>query len=201
MNNKLKILAISDTHGDSRLVKKLAIKADQEEVNAILLCGDIVGWRETKDIIAPLIKKDRPLLFIPGNHEDVSITEELISRYNLVNMHGQSLKIGEVGIFGIGGADLLPGFVSEKTIYSELVKSHSIIKDSRKKVLMTHMHPKDSKSEFSGIEGSNAIKRIIEKFSPDIVLHGHIHEAAGFEERWNNTRIVNVGRKGFIFEI
>ena len=63
------------------------------------------------------------------------------------------------------------------------------------------MHPSKSKSELSGFSGSNAITKAIKQFKPDILLHGHIHEASGFEEYIGKTKVINVGREGKIIEI
>jgi len=67
--------------------------------------------------------------------------------------------------------------------------------------MLTHMHPGGSKSEFSGITGSDAIWKAIEKFKPEILLHSHIHEAGGFEENIFGTRVINVGRNGVVLDI
>jgi len=82
-----------------------------------------------------------------------------------------------------------------------LDKAHKGLKGIERKVMLTHMHPAGSKSEFSGIEGSEAIRRAIKKFKPDFLLHGHIHEASGMEETIYGTRVINVGKKGTILEI
>jgi calcineurin-like phosphoesterase family protein len=44
-------------------------------------------------------------------------------------------------------------------------------------------------------------KKQSKQFKPDILLHGHIHEAAGMEERIGSTRVINVGKEGRIIEI
>ena len=62
--------------------------------------------------------------------------------------------------------------------------------------MVTHMHAQGTKSEFSGIEGSRSIRRAIEKFQPDFLIHSHIHEAEGIEEKIGKTKVINVGRKG-----
>ena len=63
------------------------------------------------------------------------------------------------------------------------------------------MHPAKSKSEFSGFKGSKSITKAIEKFKPDFLLHGHIHEAEGIEEKLGTTKVINVGREGKIIEL
>ena len=50
---KLRILAAGDIHGDSKFTKKLAEKAEKENVDLVILTGDITGWTETKDLIKP----------------------------------------------------------------------------------------------------------------------------------------------------
>jgi len=75
------------------------------------------------------------------------------------------------------------------------------LKGIEKKIMVTHMHSANSKSEFSGFPGSVSIRKAIQKFKPEILLHGHIHEAAGIEEKIGNTRVINVGCEGKIIEI
>jgi Icc-related predicted phosphoesterase len=63
------------------------------------------------------------------------------------------------------------------------------------------MHPSKSKSEFSGVPGSESISEAIKKFRPDFLLHGHIHEADGSEEYIGNTKVINVGKNGKIIDV
>jgi Icc-related predicted phosphoesterase len=67
--------------------------------------------------------------------------------------------------------------------------------------MVTHSHPSNSLSEFSGVPGSDSVKKAIKEFKPDILLHGHIHEAEGVEEKIGKTRVISVGRQGRIIEI
>ncbi|HVY01883.1 MAG TPA: metallophosphoesterase [Candidatus Nanoarchaeia archaeon] len=201
MEKKFRILAASDVHGDSDKFISLAEKAEKEKVDLVLLCGDIFGWNETKNIIKPFKEKNKPVLVIPGNHENFQDLNSLTAYYGIKNIHGSSAIYKEVGIFGAGGADLAPGFITDKDLSKALNKAHKGLEMINKKILVTHMHPAGSKSEFSGFLGSEAVRQAIEKFKPTFAIHGHIHEAAGLEEMWGNTTIINVGRNGRIFEI
>lgn len=204
MTKKMKILAASDIEGDSRLVKKLAIKAEKEKVDLIVLCGDLTGWSETKNIIKPFKDKKQKVLIIPGNHDSFATADFLAELYDVRNIHGYSVKYDNVGFFGAGGATdlpLFPGAITNKELFETLKKANSGLKGIEKKIMVTHMHPSGSKSEFSGIPGSSAINKAIKEFKPDILLHGHIHEASGFEEMIGKTRVINVGREGKIIEI
>lgn len=197
---KLKILAASDLHGDSRIIKKLANTAEKENVDLVVLCGDIIGWTETSGLIKPFRDKNKKVLIIPGNHESFATADFLANLYGIRNLHGYSVSYENVGFFGAGGVTSL-GNISEKEMFETLKKANSSLKGIEKKIMITHEHPANSKSEFSGFPGSEAIEKAVKEFKPDILIHGHIHEAEGFEEKIGNTLVINVGRDGKIIEI
>ena len=204
MAKKLRILAASDVEGDTKLIKKLALRAEKENVDIVVLCGDIVGWSETSNLIKPFKDRNKKVLIIPGNHDSFATEDFLASLYNIRNIHGYSVKYDGVGFFGAGGAEdlpMFPGHITEKELFETLKKAHNGLKGIEKKIMVTHMHPSGSKSEFSGIRGSDAVTKAIKQFKPDILLHGHIHEASGFEEYIGKTRVINVGREGKIIDI
>jgi Icc-related predicted phosphoesterase len=204
MKKKLKILAASDIEGDVRLIKKLALKAQKENVDLVVICGDIVGHIDTPNLIKPFKDKNKKVLIVPGNRDSFATADFLAQIYNIRNIHGYSVKYENVGFFGAGGAEDLPffpGHTTEKELFENLKKAHNGLKGIEKKVMVTHMHPSGSISEFSGVRGSNAVTKAIIKFKPDILIHGHIHEASGAEEYIGKTKVINVGREGRIIEI
>jgi uncharacterized protein len=199
---KFKILAASDLHGDSKQVRNLATRAEKENVDLVVLCGDLTGWTETNDIIKPFKDKKKQVLLIPGNWDSFATADFLAKIYGVRNIHGYAVQYENIGFFGAGGAEAPgPGATSEREILRTLEKAHSGLKGIEKKIMVTHQHPSGSKSEFSGISGSKAITKAIKQFQPDLLLHGHIHEAAGMEEKIGNTKVINVGKKGKIIEI
>jgi hypothetical protein len=203
MRKKIKILAVGDIHGNTGLVKKLAERAERENVDLVILAGDItLAETSTKNLIGPFVKAKKKVLLIPGNHETLATTDFLAEMYpNTHNLHGYSITTGDVGIFGAGGADIGISVVSDEEMFETLKRAHEGIKESKRKIMITHMHPKGSLSEISGFEGSKGIRKAIEKFHPDILIHSHIHEAEGAEEHIGKTRVINVGRKGKILEV
>ena len=199
-----KILAVGDIHGDTGLVKKLAKRATKEKVDLVILAGDLtMGEMSTKNLIGPFLKEKKEVIIIPGNHESVATTEFLAEMYGpgTTNLHGYSIKKGDLGIFGAGTVDWGIKGHKSKQLFNLLEKGNKKLKDSKRKIMVTHMHPKGGQAEFTGFPGSEAVTKAIKKFSPDIAITAHIHEAGGIEEKIKKTKVINVARKPAIFEI
>jgi len=198
--DKLKILAAGDLHGDSRISEKLAIKAEKENVDLVVLLGDITGMTHTKNLIQPFLNKHQKVVFIPGNWETKNDADAISKKYGIKNIEKNYAVYKNTGIFGIGSADwsLYP---DEAKTMKHLKHQNEKIKDLEKKIMISHLHAAGTKSELSGIPGDEAIRRAIDKFQPDLFISGHIHELEGVEEKIGKTRVVNVGKKGKIFEI
>ena len=202
--SKLKILASGDIHGDTGLAEKLAERAKKENVDLVILCGDLtMGETSTSNLIGPFVKRKKKVILIPGNHETVATADFLAELYGAKNLHGYSVKYKDVGLFGCGGANIGLFQLREKEIFNLLKKGFDKVKYLDKKIMITHVHPSSTKMEkFTKIfPGSAGVKKAIDNFKPDILLCSHVHEAEGIEEMVGKTRVINVGRKGKIIEI
>ena len=204
--HKTKILAAGDIHGDRGLVKKLAERAKKENVDLIILAGDLTMWEEdTKNLIGPFAKLKKPILLLHGNHESLATVDFLSEMYspNAKNLHGYSFMTAnnDVGVFGAGGADFGFSPMTEKDFFKTLNKAHKGVENAKKTIMVTHMHPFKGKAEFSGFQGSKGIAKAIKEFHPDILINAHIHEAGGLREKIGKTEVINVSRKPTIFEI
>jgi len=200
----MKILAAGDIHGDSRLAKKLASRAKKEKVDLVVLCGDLTyAETSTSGIIGPFVKNNNKVILIPGNHETVATADFLADLYDVTNLHGYSIKMKNIGLFGCGSANIGLFQLSEKEIYDLLKKGYDKIKDKKKKIMITHVHPAGSLMEkFTNIfPGSTGVEKAIKRFKPDILICSHVHEAEGIEEKIGKTRVINVGRAGKIIEL
>jgi len=201
---KLKILAAGDIHGDTGLAEKLAAKAEKENVDLVVLCGDLtMGETSTDNIIGPFKKRKEKVLLIPGNHETIATADFLAQLYDVKNIHGYAVKYKDVGIFGAGCANIGINQLEEKELYDLLKKGHDRVKYLKKKIMVTHVHPTGSKMEkfTSFFPGSSGIKKAIDSLKPDLLLCSHVHEAEGIEEKIGGTKVINVGKKGKIIEL
>lgn len=200
----MKILAAGCLHSDIDLIEKLARQAEDENVDLVVLAGDLTfGEASMDNIVGPFVKRNKKVALIPGNHETVATADFLARKYGVTNLHGYGMRLGEVGLFGCGGANIGLFQLAEDDILSYLEKSHKYVKDARKRIMVTHVHPAESMMEqFSEfVKGSTGVTAAIEKLKPDLLLCSHVHEASGLEETIGTTRVVNVAKTGKIIEI
>ena len=197
---KFKILAASDFHGDSTTTKRLAEQAKKENVDLVILAGDLFGAIESENILKPFTDRKQKVVFVPGNWESSETANFLSRLYGIKNIGDHYLKYGNIGIFGIGSPDWQMNIDNNKT-FKKLKQDFEKIKNLEKKIMVSHINPANTKSEFSGIAGSKEIRKAIDEFQPDIFISGHIHEAEGITETIGKTKIFNIGKKGKIIEI
>jgi Icc-related predicted phosphoesterase len=212
----MRILSAGDLHGDSGLAKKLAEKAKKENVDLVILCGDLTeGDEKTDNLIGPFLKQGKKVVLVPGNHESIATADFLSKVYGIKNLHGYGIKVFDtahgdknkdkryIGLFGASGVNIGIHQVSDKDTYDMLMKGHHYIEDAEVKIMVSHVHPAGTKIEkfTQFFEGSKALRRAIDKLQPDIMLCSHVHEAEGLEEKIGKTRVINVGSKGKVFEV
>lgn len=198
----MKFLAFADTHG--RDLRKLVEQAGQEGVTHVFACGDWTMLDEVpKYFVSQFTQKGKKMFVLPGNHETLATTHALAEEYGIQHLHGDGVVIDGIGFFGAGGATQIGPHtqLTEEEMWDLLQKAHEKVKNASKKVLVVHEHPAGSVMELGRFPGSAAIRRAIEQFKPNLVLCGHIHEAAGIEEKIGNSRIVNVAKHGKILEL
>jgi len=200
----MKILAAGDIHGDQGLAKKLAERADKENVELVILCGDITNFDQSTDnLIKPFVERKKKVLLIPGNHDSFATADFLAEVYGVKNIHGYSVKYDDIGIFGCGGANVGVAQLDEEELFDTLKKGFEKVEYLKKKIMVTHVHPAETKMEkfTQFFPGSQGIKKAVEKFKPDIMLCSHVHEAEGIEEKIGKTKVINVGKKGKVIDI
>lgn len=198
----MKILALSDLHGDRFLSQKMAEKANAEKVDLVILAGDLADKAGNMEgIIGPFKEKGLDVAIIPGNHEGMADINFLIERYGIKNLHGYTLKKGDVGIFGCGYGNIGIHQLREKDVFQTLKNAHDSLGQIKKKIMITHTHPDQSLIGLEIFPGSPGIRKAVEELKPDFHLCGHVHETDGIEEKIGNTRVINVGRKGKIIEV
>ena len=120
---ELRILLISDTHGDLHKIQKLGswFSKTQIKYDLILMAGDFYffhdprkrNWEAEKQAEKILIQTLNyienigkcPIIYVPGNHDPLKEYSREIETKNTYNIHKTSIKIlDDLVIFGIGGS-------------------------------------------------------------------------------------------------
>lgn len=203
-NNNFKILAVSDTHGDATLHKKMLESAKKENVDLVLIAGDFSEQDDCpRGFMKSFIDLGMKVMFVPGNHETDTTSLFIEEFYGIKNLHGTSVNYDGFSLFGCGGANIGLNQISEEDVFLNLEKANNYVKKGNRKIMVTHVHPKESKIErfTPWFPGSVGLTKAIYEFQPDILICGHVHEAGGIEEKMGKTRIVNVSRTPKIIEI
>jgi len=193
----VRFLAASDFHGNISIAEYLSEKARRNKVDLVVIAGDLNGyWQEESNILDPFLKKKQKVLFIPGNSDSDIEHQELSEKAK--SIHNYYVTYDGVGFIGFGVSEMKMSL--DKSDARDLDKLFFQVK-SKKKVFVSHLHAKGTKAEFSGIPGDQVVRDIVEKFSPNLLLAGHIHEGEGIEDRIGKTKVLQIGRQGRIIEI
>ncbi|MDI6888889.1 MAG: metallophosphoesterase family protein [Methanocellales archaeon] len=190
----MRLLAISDTHGNFSKVTPILKKAG--DVDAILIVGDITNFgpeEKAKEIFDLLPKKT--VLAVSGNCDPKGVLN-VIETSGAVSLHNSSFKLGDVTFIGLGGSNPTPFNTpfehSEEEIREMLRELFLRTPRTSRMVLLSHAPPRDTLDRTAnGNVGSEAIREILGQV--DLVVCGHIHEARGVK-KVGNTTIVNPGK-------
>ncbi len=196
----VKILAAGDIHGDKSIADKLSNKALNNKVDLIILAGDIFGaMKDPNGNLLESFKRNKQKVFFVAGNWDTKEEIDFISKYFYANnLENKYFIYDNIGITGIGNVDWK--IILDNNDFKIIKDNINKIKTD-KKILVSHVHAKGTKAEFSGIEGDKILKKAINDLKPDFLISAHIHEAEGLEEKIGNTKIIQVGRKGRILKI
>ncbi len=187
----MKLLALSDLHGDYSHVEAIRKKAGN--FDAVLIAGDITNFGPDERALELFRMFKEPILAVPGNCDNPSILKLLDE--NTINLHNSYHTLGELTFVGLGGSNPTPFNtpfeLSEKKIGEYINALLSKLNKNKKMILLSHAPPLNTTDKLPrGNVGSVALARFLSRF--DLIVCGHIHEARG-SVRINSTLVVNPG--------
>jgi Icc-related predicted phosphoesterase len=197
----VKILIFSDIHGDRRALEALM----QIEADHYLCAGDLTNWgRKLDDLGDTLRPRGQRVHVIPGNHETEQQIAEFCEKFGLHNFHGQSFRIANFHVAGLGYSNITPFDTPGEYTEEQIAESLSAFNGIKPMLAVIHCPPfrtpLDRIMNFRHA-GSTAVREFIEREQPEYFFCGHIHEAAGVAERLGETKAMNVGKKGFLLDL
>jgi Icc-related predicted phosphoesterase len=189
----MKILAISDAHGDCSCMASILEKAG--DIDLVLIAGDLTDFGPEEQAEELINMFDKPVMAIPGNCDMRSILGTLDSS-KATNLHNASKCIGDITFIGLGGSNPTPFNttfeIEEDEIENKLERLVKEVEGSGDTIiLLTHAPPYGTLDEIPiGHVGSKAIGKFVGRV--DLIVCGHIHEARGVM-KCGRTVVVNTG--------
>lgn len=185
------IYAAADVHGKSHRIGCIERQVALHRPDILVLAGDISRRLKPQAMLSRLDRLGLPVLLIRGNSDSRRLTRLLPSYPRLRSVHLSMTRIDGVEIVGVGGTLPLPfhsrlGIREADTVtrLSRMLQANS--------VLLVHPPPYGIRDRVLGRfhAGSRAVKRLVERCSPALVICGHIHEQSGVEKS-GETVVVN----------
>jgi Icc-related predicted phosphoesterase len=194
------LLVFSDIHGAYDDLKRLM----QIDADYYIAAGDLTSWGRGLDRCGQILSRRAAQTYVlPGNHETEDQISEFCARFGLNELHGKAFEASGYHIAGLGYSNPTPfdtpGEYPEAEIESRLRPFGSL----QPLVLICHCPPAGTPLDQirSGLHaGSTAIRDFVERYQPEYLFCGHIHEAEGVTATLGKTRCVNVGRRGYLLQ-
>ncbi|MDD1752709.1 MAG: metallophosphoesterase, partial [Methanotrichaceae archaeon] len=198
----LRILGMADLHDHAEMLNAL----NDIDIDLIAFCGDLHNGSDrelAKPVAEALSKLGPPVLIVPGNMDHKDVVSNLWSEVGLINIHGNSYRLGNYGFIGMGGivvrnprriGDPSRYYHIDEDVYESLANSHQDISSLPHRIVITHQPPRNARDTiYTGEKtGSVSLHRFVVEYSPELLLCGHIHEDRG-EAQIGSTKVLNVG--------
>jgi Icc-related predicted phosphoesterase len=199
----MRLLCITDIHGDRRRFERILDKEPEPDV--LIIGGDFTNFgtpQEAEGLLDLALLYCPAVLAVAGNCDSSDIDAMLHRRG--VSLHANGKESHGAGFFGLSAMPPWRGDMyefSEKQLDFFLSQGYDKVKSLSRLILVSHPPPYNTKVDRnSGGKhvGSTAVRTWMDKVKPVLVICGHIHEARGLDEI-DNTKIVNCGpaRNGY----
>lgn len=197
----MRILAFSDLHHSKARASALVEAAGDADL--VVGAGDFCNMRkDLSGALGLLGGISAPFVVVPGNAE--SFTElESAALPNMQVLHGTSVEIAGVRIFGLGYGVPETPFGAWSCDLNEAQAAAMLAACTEADLLVTHAPPKGTAdvTSLGQSVGSTAIRDAIARIQPRLALCGHIHDSWGVEGRIGRTQVVNLGPAVNWFEL
>lgn len=197
----MKILALSDLHSDTQVIKRLTKASAKADL--VIIAGDFCNYHDgITASVAPLAEIRCPIIAVPGNHETVDELRDAATN-NMTVLHGQTRAVDSLTLFGIGYGIPTTPFGDWSCDLSEAEASEILGGCNQVDILVSHSPPKGiADTTSSGVSvGSTAVRAAGERLKPKLLLCGHIHEAWGQKGLIGETIVQNLGPTINWFEV
>lgn len=194
----MRIVAVSDTHNDSYLYKKI----QKLSGDFLFICGDLTNTGESKDLIKYLKYVDKSnfkhKVVILGNHELKNGYEFCRENFkNIMFLDNEVAEIDGVKIYGTPYCNEFGGWNFQYNSIDDCIRK--TIPREEVDIILSHEPPKSNnlsllkwQGEIIDI-GNNELTKYLNNCEREMLLFcGHVHEEGGGKAVIGNTTCYNV---------
>ncbi|PNX46539.1 MAG: hypothetical protein BV457_07515 [Thermoplasmata archaeon M9B1D] len=166
----MKILAVADIHGSQYRLNLVLKNIERYSPDLLIVCGDITQFGPGE--LARNFLNQIPIdtIAVTGNIDTLEVGKAIDdSKATKIELK----KVVRKGVSFVGVSGINPD-------HFKILDDKKMINNQT--VLVTHVPPFDTKDKvFIGMHGGNKeLRALIDKYSPRLVISGHIHEDPGF---------------------
>jgi Icc-related predicted phosphoesterase len=197
----MKLLIFSDIHSDAKALEKLMAT----EADYYFCAGDLVNWARGLDAMGEIMKHRADRVYIvPGNHESDKQITDLCARFGFHDFHGGQTEIGGFNLVGLGYSNPTPFDTPGEYSEEELKERLHAFDGLKPMIAICHAPPFGTMLDrIANLRhaGSKSMREFLQREQPRFFFCGHIHEAAGAQEKLGVTSAMNVGKKGYLLDL
>lgn len=191
------ILAFGDVHMQPDRAAEIP---EIRRADCVVVTGDLTirgGEKEIRRALEPILALSSCVYAQIGNM-DTARAHAWLSEKGL-NLHRRGVRLGEVGLFGVGGSTPTPfgtpSEFSEDQIAAWLRQAYGQVAELPFRVLISHTPPHGTlvdQVRGGRHAGSRSVRTFLETSPCDVCVCGHIHEAVG-TDRVGGCLVLNPG--------
>jgi uncharacterized protein len=194
----VRLLAVADLHARAARLDRLEAAVRRLAPDAVVVAGDITSYLAPEPVIARLARLPVPVLAVRGN-TDLPVVDLLLDHHaGTRRLHLEPCAVRGVRVVGVSGTVPIPFATRLGWAEGDALRRLEPLVDAGT-VLVAHPPPRGTLDEAFGRfhAGSAALRDLVLRRGPAVLLCGHIHERAG-TATLGRTLVVNcsVGKSG-----
>jgi len=197
----VKLLFFSDIHSDASALRRLM----EIEADYYICAGDLVNFGRQLDAMGEILKERAGKVYvIPGNHETDRQVTDFCGRYGLRDFHGTTFQAGDFHVAGLGYSNPTPFDTPGEYSEQELEQKLHAFDGLKPLIAVCHAPPYGTMLDrITNLRhaGSKAVRDFLQREQPRYFFCGHIHEAAGAQDKLGTTSAMNLGKKGYLLDL
>ena len=140
----MRIVSFGDIHMSLHTIDRLAPELEQADL--VIVSGDLTnfgGRDDAEQVVVAVERHTRQVLAVSGNLDQREVMDFLRERG--ISLHGESRRIGDLGIFGCGGSNLTPFRTptefSDEDLGALLDRGYNQVSDAPHVLMVCHTPP------------------------------------------------------------